>query len=267
MNLRKWALPSVTRTGMNLRKRALPSVTQTATTLRKKHRQDGGTLCVNAPPGFKFECMKRAPEPNKHSLELKVKVCIEMWNCVPGNTINTVCALGHQELFTSNQNSDSILTKAIMLTAQMIRYTLPAVVHALKHHGYSTAMTRKMTQYNSMELNDLELHINTHKFPMLIVLNREYSGEQWRQHLIGIVPVNIGDEIQMHIVDGCHPNQKSIPLNEENFRWCCSGCITFYVEQFALLVPGKKDYFCSNKALQQQKWKWKSTVLSDYNNK
>ena len=95
----------------------------------------------------------------------------------------------------------------------------------------------------------------------------EYSGEQWRQHLVGIFPVNIGDEIQMHIVDGCHPNQKSIPLNEENFRWCCSGCITFYVEQFAVLVPGKKEYFCSKKALQQQKWKWKSTVLSDYNNK
>ena len=143
-------------------------------TLRKKHRQDGGTLCVNAPPGCKCECMKCAPEPNKYSLELKVKVCVEMWNCVPGNTINTVCALGHQELFTSNQNSDSILTKAIMLTAQMIMYTLPAVVHALKHHhGYITAITRKMTQYNSMELNDLKLHINTHKFPMLIVLNME----------------------------------------------------------------------------------------------
>ena len=64
-------------------------------TLRKNHPQDGGTLCVNAPPGCKFECMKRAPEPNKHSLKLKVKVCVEMWNCVPGNTINTVCALGH----------------------------------------------------------------------------------------------------------------------------------------------------------------------------
>ncbi len=90
-----------------------------------------------------------------------------------------------------------------MLTAQMIMYTLPEVVYAVKqHHGYSTAMTRKMTQYNSMELNDLKLHINTHKFPMLIVLNMEYSGEQWRKHLIGIVPVNIGDEIQMHIVDG-----------------------------------------------------------------
>ena len=170
-----------------------------------------------------------------------------MWNCVPGNTINTVCALSHQKLFTSNQNSDSILTKAIMPTAQMIKYTLPAVVHALKHHGYSTAMTRKMTQNNSMELNDLELHINTHKFPMLIVLNMEYSGEQWRQHLIGIVPVNIGDEIQMHIVDGCHPNQKSIPLNEENFRWCCSGCISFYVEQFAVLVPGKKSIYVLRK--------------------
>ena len=103
MNLRKRALPSVTQTGMNLRIRALPSETQTGMNLKKKNRQDGGTLCVNAPPGCEFECMKHAPEPNKHSLKLKVKVCVKMWNCVPGNTINTVCALGHQELFTSNQ--------------------------------------------------------------------------------------------------------------------------------------------------------------------
>jgi hypothetical protein len=149
------------------KKRALPSVTQTGMNLRKKHHQDGGTLCVNAPPGCKFECMKRALEPIKHSLELKVKVYVEMWNCVPGNTINTACALGHQELFTSNQNPDSILTKSIMPTAQMIRYTLPAVVFSLtQNHGYIAAITREMTQNNSMELNDLELHINTHKFPM-----------------------------------------------------------------------------------------------------
>ena len=49
------------------------------------------------------------------------------------------------------------------------------------------------------------------------------------------------DEIEMHIVDGCHSKQKSIPLNEVNFRWCCSGSISFYVEQFAVFTPGKKS--------------------------
>jgi hypothetical protein len=132
---KKRALPSVTQTRMNLQSK------KNGMTLRKNRPQDGGALCVNAPPRCKFECMKHAPEPNKHSLELKVKVCVKMWNCVPGNAINTVCALGHQELFTLNQNPDSILTKAIMPTAQMIRYTLPEVVHALKNHGYSTALT------------------------------------------------------------------------------------------------------------------------------
>ena len=49
---KKRALPSVTQTGMNLRSK------KNGMTLRKKHPQVGGTLCVNAPPECKFECMK-----------------------------------------------------------------------------------------------------------------------------------------------------------------------------------------------------------------
>ena len=183
--------------------------------------------------------MKPCPEPNEYSVELKVKVTFEEWNCVHGNTINKVYALGNQALFASNQQS--ILTVAKTPTAEEIVYNLPGVVHALTNvHGYSIAMTRVMKIKDSMKLNDLEQYIISRNLPMLIVLNMEYSGKQWRKHLVGIIPVKKGDEIEMHIVDGCHPKQKSIPLNEVNFRWCCSGSISFYAEQFVVFTPGKK---------------------------
>ena len=160
--------------------------------------------------------------------------------------MNTVYALGHQALFTSNQKS--ILTVAKTPTAQVIGYNLPGVVHALTNrHGYSIAMTRVMKMNDSMELNELEQYIISRNLPMLIVLNMEYSGNQWRKHLVGIIPVKKGDEVEMHIVDGCHPKQKSIPLNKVNFRWCCSGSISFYVEQFAVFTPGKKSVAYLNK--------------------
>ena len=222
--------------------------------LRRSQRRDGisaeqktgGSITVKLVPGCKFECHKPCPEPNEYSVELKVKVSFEKWNCVPGNTMNTVYALGHQALFTSNQKS--ILTVAKTPTAQVIGYNLPGVVHALTNrHGYSIAMTRVMKMNDSMELNELEQYIISRNLPMLIVLNMEYSGNQWRKHLVGIIPVKKGDEVEMHIVDGCHPKQKSIPLNEVNFRWCCSGSISFYVEQFAVFTPGKKSVAYLNK--------------------
>ena len=47
--------------------------------------------------------------------------------------------------------------------------------------------------------------------------------------------------------DGCHPNQKSIPWSKDNLCWCCSGCISFYAEQFAVFKPGKRSITFLNK--------------------
>ena len=58
---------------------------------------------------------------------------------------------------------------------------------------------------------------------------------------IVVVPMKVGDEIQMHIVDGCHPDQKLFPFNKQIVCWCCSGCISFYVELFAVFMAGKKS--------------------------
>ncbi len=59
-------------------------------------------------------------------------------------------------------------------------------------------------------------------------------------HIIGIVPVTVNNEINMHIVEGCHPEKKTIPLNEANLIWCCGECKSYSVDQFVAFVPGKK---------------------------
>jgi hypothetical protein len=66
-----------------------------------------------------------------------------------------------------------------------------------------------------------------------------YPSGSIKHHLIVIVPVAIGNEIHMHIVEGCHPKRKMIPLNEENLIWCSGECKKCSVNQLVAFVPGK----------------------------
>jgi hypothetical protein len=59
-------------------------------------------------------------------------------------------------------------------------------------------------------------------------------------HIIGIGPVTADNEIYMHIVEGCHQEKKTIPLNKPNLIWCCGECESYSVYQFVVFVPGKK---------------------------
>ncbi len=59
-------------------------------------------------------------------------------------------------------------------------------------------------------------------------------------HIIGIVPVTVNNEINMHTVEGCHPEKKRIPLNKANLIWCCGEWESYSVDQFVAFVPGEK---------------------------
>jgi hypothetical protein len=59
-------------------------------------------------------------------------------------------------------------------------------------------------------------------------------------HIIGIVSVTVDNEINMHIVEGCHPEKKTIPLNKANLIWCCGECESYSVHLFVAFVPGEK---------------------------
>ena len=91
-----------------------------------------------------------------------------------------------------------------------------SVEHELMHiFLYSTAVSKLMTKGNSLTFDELKQCIHSEKAPMIIVLNIKYSGCTSRRHLIGIVPsLMIDNKTEMHIVDGYHPDKKSLTLNE-----------------------------------------------------
>ncbi len=71
---------------------------------------------------------------------------------------------------------------------------------------------------------------------MLVQLRMVYPSGSIKHHIIGIVPVAIGNEIHMDIVEGCHPKRKIIPLNEENLIWCSGECKSCSVDQLVAFV-------------------------------
>jgi hypothetical protein len=74
---------------------------------------------------------------------------------------------------------------------------------------------------------------------MLVQLKMVYPSGSIKHHIIGTVPVAIGNEIYMHIVEGCHLERKTIPLNEENLIWCSGECESCSVDQLVVFVPGE----------------------------
>jgi hypothetical protein len=65
-----------------------------------------------------------------------------------------------------------------------------------------------------------------------------YPSGSIKHHIIGIVPVAIGNEIRMHIIEGCHPERKTIPLNEEILIWCSGEWELRSVDQLVVFVLG-----------------------------
>jgi hypothetical protein len=90
---------------------------------------------------------------------------------------------------------------------------LPLIVASSTYHGYSIAKTKKGNQF---DLRSIEQYAMRHQYPMLVLLNMTNVLHQYRKHLIGIVPLSQGDEVHMHIVEGSHPEKKTIPLNQTN---------------------------------------------------
>jgi hypothetical protein len=114
---------------------------------------------------------------------------------------------------------------------------LPTVSYALSLHGYSTALTRYGL---NLDFSFLQKYANQYRLPMLVLLRMVYPRGSIKFHIIGIVPVTVNNEINMHIVEGCHPEKKTIPLNKANLIWCCGECKSYSVDQFVAFVLGKK---------------------------
>jgi hypothetical protein len=188
--------------------------------------------------GCRFESDQTIPETLTESVNLVVEVSTKKWNCLLGNTMNTIGALGHLPLICSAEK-DSVLTQGLSSTqlTDTLTVNLPTVSYALSLHGYSTAITRYGL---NLDFSFLQKYANQYRLPMLVLLRMVYPRGSIKFHIIGIVPVTVDNEINMHIVEGCHPEKKTIPLNKANLIWCCGECKSYSVDQFVAFVPGKK---------------------------
>ena len=218
------------RTG--LRKRRLEIDKNSPSEEDESKRTRPGRISIKCTPGCRMDSQDRVyPRSNHHSHNLPISLSSLKWNCLIGNTHNTMDALGHGNMFEW-ETLDALSNESYFCS----------LVDKLGHeYLYCIALSRLMTKDNSLKLEELEECINSAKVPALIILNMTYSGGQFRQHLIGIVPsVTIDNKTEMHIVDGYHKDLKSFPLNEENLKWCCSGCISYFIEQFVFFTPGRR---------------------------
>jgi hypothetical protein len=81
---------------------------------------------------------------------------------------------------------------------------LCTVAYNLGSHGYNNAIIKP----RHLDFTCLQIYANQYRLPILVQLRMVYPSGSIKHHIIGIVPVAIGNEIHMHIVEGCHPGQK-----------------------------------------------------------
>jgi hypothetical protein len=202
----------------------------------KSTSQPGSTITVSQRlTGCRIQCDRAHPTPLSFSAQLPILVLEFKWNCLLGNTINTLAALGHLG-HIRNSGVVSDLLQAFVSSNILPNISIDSVNYSLKKHGYSTAITKKGNQF---DLISIEQYATSHQYPMLVLLNMTNVLYQSRKHLIGIVPLSQGDEVHMHIVEGSHPENKTIPLNQTNLGWC-SGDSSCFVDRVVVFLPGKK---------------------------
>ena len=89
---------------------------------------------------------------------------------------------------------------------------------------------------------DLESFVTELVLPMLVCLELTYSSVTY-MHVIGISPYMSAEtgEVEFHIIDGYHLENKAIYLTKQNIDWCFGHEISFQKISCGLVfVPGRK---------------------------
>ncbi len=191
---------------------SLKSSTQKDSTLiahsisRRNGAVVGTVSTIQKVTGCRFESDQTIPEMLIESVDLVVKVSTMKWNCLLGNTMNTIGALGHLSLIVLAKK-ETVLTQALSSTqlTDTLKVNLPTVSYALSSHGYSTAITRYGL---NLDFSFLQQYANKNRLSMSVLLKMVYPCGSIKFHIIGIVPVTVNNEISMHRVEGCHPEKK-----------------------------------------------------------
>jgi hypothetical protein len=177
----------------------------------KSASQPGSTITVSQHlTSCRIQCDRAHPNPLSFSAQLPILVLELIWNCLLGNTINTLAALGHLDhIMKSGVVSD--LLQASVSSNILPNISIDSVNYVLQIHCYSTAITKRRNQF---DLRSIEQYATSHQYLMLVLLNMTNVLFQSRKHLIGIVPLSQGDEVHMHIVEGSHPKKKTSQSNK-----------------------------------------------------
>jgi hypothetical protein len=118
--------------------------------------------------GCRFESDQTIPETLTESVNFVVEVSTMKWNCLLGNTMNTIGALGHLPLIVSAKK-ETVLMLALSSTrlTDTLKVNLPTVSYALSLHGYTTAITRYGL---NLDFSFLQQYANQYRLPMLVLL-------------------------------------------------------------------------------------------------
>ncbi len=124
----------------------------------------GTVSTIQKAMGCRFESDQTIPKTLTESVNLVVEVSTMKWNCLLGNTMNTIGALGHFPLIVSAKK-ETVLTWALSSTwlTYTLKVNLPNVSYALSSHGYSTAITREGLNF---DFSFLQQYANQNKLPL-----------------------------------------------------------------------------------------------------
>lgn len=214
--------------GTHHHKRALERLTNALfqTTSTKVYRR---TATINI-DGCRVS-KNRDPPSLQHSLLFSESVSFEKWDCVIANTTNLLQSIGHHDTF--------ILKRIGKLMHNGVK-ALKAVNDGLRGAGYHIFNLPK--EMNSTMLFRVAKELC---LPLIVSLSLNCEGTQCT-HTIGVYPIRPigGGPLQFRIVDGAHPDRKSITLSTENLDWCCGdSSFTTTAGGFALLPSSRRSQF------------------------
>jgi hypothetical protein len=127
----------------NLKTSTKTDSTSIAYSRPRRIRTVGTVNTMQKATGCRFESDQTIPEILTEFVNFVVEVSTMKWNCLLGNTMNTIGVLGHLSLISSAKK-DTVLLQALLSTqlTDTLIANLPTVSYALSAHGCNTAVTR-----------------------------------------------------------------------------------------------------------------------------
>ena len=163
--------------------------------------------------------------------QFSTKVSSQDWNCLRGNTSNTLEIMNHLNYVRSHAKYMEFAQCDDMKKLSLFLSTLGYNVQNLPSHMNYEMLSKVVTVAN---------------LPMIVSLRLPFNTQTTYYHVIGIVPhkhvSTSGDTIvSHHIIDGAVEEMLPLPFNRENLDWCCGSGLKFTTaDSIIAFHPSKK---------------------------